>query len=179
MSETFTEVVIAAMRERGWRIYKIEEHGFEWWWNPEQNPPGTRGGVSGDEGRDWYWPFRDAVGMALFEDEQAKRNFPPLIPKGTGKLICDEKHGEREFETALDVIRVRLEDDYWYHDWLDPRDNPKNDPSMHWETRARAIVADEDEDAALAFLIERRYFEYERFFYEHPEPSPDPTPVDA
>lgn len=164
---TFTEEVVAALRTRGWEIYRMEEHGFEWWWKPSEHKDywtekdGSR--------RDWYMPFKDAIGQALVDDMLAARR-EPLIPRGTGKIICDEKHGEREFDTALDVIRERLEEGYWYLDWTG-RDNPDDDPELRWQQRAETIARCGTEEAALLFLIARRSFEYERFYFEHPEPS--------
>lgn len=171
---TFTEDVLAALRARGWEIHHMEEHGFEWWWIPEKHTnywQGDRSRPGWEDSRDWYMPLRDAIGQALLEDELAVRNAEPLIPRGTGKIIVDEKHGEFEYDSALAVIEQRLEDGYWYEDWTDTTDNPDGDPVKHWETRAKAIMLSQNETEALNFLIERRGFQYERFYYEHPEPS--------
>lgn len=162
---TFTEVVIAGLRERGWEIHHIEEWGFEWWWNPGQQTH-TR-----QDGSDYYWPFGDAVSRALHDDVEAQREIPPLIPEGTGKIICREKHDEAEYESAMAVVASRVADGYWYQNWDDKRDNPDLDPKLYWQDRAERIVAQGTEADALAFLIERRMFEYEGFYFEHPEPS--------
>lgn len=169
---TFTEEVVAAMRKRGWEIHHMEEWGFEWWWIPEKHTNYWTGNDGAGDSRDWYMTFRDAIGQALVEDEQAVRAAEPLIPRGSGKIICDEKHGEVEYESAMMVVASRVVDGYWYENWDDKRDNPELDPKLYWQSRAEKIVAQGNEDDALAFLIERRGFEYERFYFEHPEPSP-------
>lgn len=162
---TFTEGLRALLREHGWAIYKMEEWGHEWWWKPGDAE------IKRSDGRDFYWTFRDAIGQALGDDMLAERQIEPLIPRGTGKIICDEKHGEVEYESAMMVVACRVVDGYWYENWDDPRDNPDLDPKLYWQDRAEGIVARGDEADALAFLIERRVFEYERFYFEHPEPS--------
>lgn len=162
---TFTERVVVALRAHGWAIHHMEEHGFEWWWRPEDAARKRQ------DGRDFYYPFDQAIGQALGDDMLAARRHEPLIPAGTGRIVCREKHGDFPFDTALAVIRERLEDDYWYDDW-EGSDNPENDPRLLWETRARAISVGGNETEALNFLIERRVFEYEGFYFEHPATSP-------
>ena len=48
---------------------------------------------------------------------------------------------------ALDLLRQRVEDGFWYHDEA--------------ETKASEIVKHEDADMALRFLLNRRDHEYE------------------
>jgi hypothetical protein len=56
---------------------------------------------------------------------------------------------------ALDLLRQRVEDDFWYNNWDD------GDPEHQYDDRAKKIVELEDAPAALRFLIERRDAEYE------------------
>ena len=56
---------------------------------------------------------------------------------------------------ALDLLKRRVDDDYWYYNWDD------GDPEHQYEDRAREIVALEDPKAAFRFIMERRDAEYE------------------
>lgn len=56
---------------------------------------------------------------------------------------------------ALDLVKQRLDDDFWYDNWDD------GNPDHQWKDRAQEIVDSEDASGALYFLREREGFEYE------------------
>lgn len=67
-------------------------------------------------------------------------------------VVANEKGVEH---AALDLLRKRLEEDFWYDNWDD------GDPKHQWQDIAEDIVKRENAHEALSFLMSRRDHEYE------------------
>jgi hypothetical protein len=84
-------------------------------------------------------------------------------------IILSEKHGDRYLKVepnkeavALEILRERVADGYWYENWGD-------DPQNQWETDAQNIIDIDDGVAAWEFLQERSDHEYEGIYIQRLE----------
>lgn len=77
-----------------------------------------------------------------------------LYTKWGDDIVSNERGMEW---AALDVVRLRLEQGFYYDNWDD------GDPDHQWEDRAKGIVETDNAYGALDFLEERDEFEYEGF----------------
>ena len=65
----------------------------------------------------------------------------------TTVIVTHEKHGTFTYESALSLVKQRLDDGYWYYDEA--------------KDEAQTVVDGGSEDTAWAFLESRKDVEYE------------------